>query len=133
MRKVLAYKKVVVKIDKDGNEHYHPLFVQRNREFKLNERFDAETVDREQLHGLAFRQIVVDGEPKGALHVCFKPNAPHIADKLSNGEKRCWLKGFVMVRENGLAKKDYEVINRCEAQGGKWLLCTNFTPTERLK
>lgn len=131
MKKVLAFKKVVLKIDKDGNEHYHPLFVQRHREFKLNERFDAETVNIEELHGLAFRQIVVDGMSKGALHVCFKPNAPHIADKLSNGEKRCWLKGFVIV--NGLSNKDYEVINRCEAQGGKWLLCTNFTPTERLK
>lgn len=133
MKKVLVYKKVVVKSDKDGNEHYYPLFVEKNREFIMNERFNANVVDREQLHGLAFRQIVVNGEPKGALHVCFKPEAPHIKNKKTNGEKRCWLKGFTMVRENGLAQKDYEVVKRPLSQGGKWLLCTNFTPTERLK
>lgn len=133
MRKVTTYKKVVVKLDANGNEHYHPLFVEKEREFEINKRFQANTVDVEKLHGLHFRQIVAlkDNEyyPMGALHCCLRKHAPHIKDKTASGEKRVWLKGFTIIDEY---ECDHEVLNRPKSQGGKWLLCTNFTPTERL-
>lgn len=89
---MVAYK--LFKKRKNGS--YGSIFIDKKKELKLDEWYDAE------LH-----------ETKGFLprlgyHCLPTANVPHLSTK-----GRVWLKVEI---------KDYEILNRPASQGGKWLI-----------
>lgn len=47
------------------------------------------------------------------FHCCFEKNAPHLKEKLANGEVRVWIECEV---------EQFTTYDRPESQGGKWIL-----------
>ena len=84
---------------KDGS--LHPLFINKKEATPLGKWMEAECYPTK---GFAVRQ---------GWHCCFRPLAPHLSIKLSNGEQRVWVECEV---------EDYESYNRPESQGGAWIL-----------
>lgn len=84
---------------KDGT--VHPLFINKKQPTEFGVLLKAEC---HPTKGFAVRQ---------GWHCCFTPYAPHLKERLANGEKRVWVE--VLVR-------DYETYDRPESQGGKWIL-----------
>lgn len=114
MEERIVYKKV--RKGKDGK--LYPLFIDKHREFVIGEWMQCEF---HPTKGFAERSI--DSDVKiGGWHCCFQPVAPHLADQLSSGEKRVWLKC--------LAKGRIYKYNRPESQGGAWLLVEYIKPLE---
>lgn len=79
----------------------HPLFINKREPTKFGVPLKAECYPTK---GFAVRK---------GWHCCFTPYAPHLKEKLANGEQRVWVE--VLVR-------DFETYNRPESQGGKWIL-----------
>lgn len=79
----------------------HPLFINKSEPTKFGVPLKAECYPTK---GFAVRK---------GWHCCFTPYAPHLKEKLANGEQRVWVE--VLVR-------DFETYNRPESQGGKWIL-----------
>ena len=97
-----AYK--LVKKTKDGK--LYPLFIDKKRPYILGEKRTAEYIPTK---GFA---------PRLGFHCCFKPYAPHLKEKLSNGEERVWIECEI---------NDFETYDRPESQGGEWLLAKELT------
>lgn len=97
-----AYK--LVRKLKDGN--CYPLFIDKNRPFLFKEERIAEC------------HITPGFSPRTGFHVCIQPVAPHLKEKLSNGEQRAWIECEV---------DNYTVYDRPESQGGEWVLAQKFT------
>lgn len=96
MDEIIAYKLSRVK---DGK--LYSLFINRKEEIFLNEWLKAECYPTK---GFAIRR---------GWHCCFKPIAPHLKEKLANGEDRVWIECKV---------KNYQIYLRPDRQGGKWIL-----------
>ena len=113
----IVYKKV--RILKNGE--CYPLFIDKRRSFKFGSWMKAEF---HPTNGFAPRSLGKDanGEEIGGWHCCFKPEAPHLADVLSSGEKRVWIK----CEAKGIEHK----YSRPEGQGGAWLLVAWLKPLE---
>lgn len=107
-----VYKKVRVK--RDGK--CYPLFIDKNNPFRFGEWMKCEF---HPTNGFAERSID-DNKKIGGWHCCFAPVAPHIADKLANGEQRVWIE----CEAKGRMKK----YDRPESQGGQWLLAEYIKP-----
>lgn len=107
-----VYKKVRIK--EDGN--CYPLFINKNNAFRFGEWMKCEF---HPTKGFAERSID-ETEKIGGWHCCYSPIAPHLADKLANGEQRVWIE----CEAKGRTKR-YE---RPESQGGAWLLAEYIKP-----
>lgn len=92
-----AYK--LLRMKKDGN--LYPLFINKTVSTPIGEWMTAEC---HPTKGFAVRQ---------GWHCCFKPIAPHLKERLSNGEQRIWAECEV---------EDWEAYDRPESQGGAWIL-----------
>lgn len=114
---MVVYKKV--RILKDGNAY--PLFIDKRKPFVFGEWMHAEY---HPTKGFAPRSLGkdADGNEIGGWHCCYKPEAPHIADKLASGEVRVWMKCE--------AKGKMQKYDRPESQGGAWLLVEWLKPLE---
>ena len=117
---MIVYKKV--RILKDGNAY--PLFIDKRKPFVFGEWMKAEF---HPTKGFAPRSLGKDenGNEIGGWHCCYKPEAPHIADKLASGEVRVWMKCE--------AKGKMQKYDRPESQGGAWLLVEWLKPLEIIK
>ena len=93
----IAYK--LMRQLKDGT--VHPLFINKKEVTRFGEVLPAECYPTK---GFAVRK---------GWHCCFTPYAPHLKEKLSNGEQRVWV--VVLVR-------NYVTYDRPESQGGAWIL-----------
>ena len=102
-----AYK--LVRKLKDGN--LYPLFINKKEPFILNKWLKAECYPTK---GFAVRK---------GFHCCFQPLAPHLKERLSNGEQRVWVKCEV---------EDWESYDRPESQGGAWILAQKMKVLEEL-
>ena len=91
-----AYKLVRIK---DGK--LYPLFINKKEQFKIGKQMIAECYPT---NGFAVRK---------GFHCCFIPYAPHLKEKLSNGEIRVWIECEV---------EDWQSYDRPESQGGSWIL-----------
>lgn len=96
-----AYK--LVRKLKDGK--CYPLFIDKDSPFEWGVWKDAEF---HPTKGFAGRQ---------GYHCCFNCIAPHLKEKLANGEQRVWIECEV---------EDYETYDRPESQGGAWVLAQKF-------
>ena len=76
-----AYK--LVRKLKDGN--CYPLFIDKNRQFFFEEERIAEC------------HITPGFAPRTGFHVCIQPVAPHLKEKLSNGEQYLKVDGVTLV------------------------------------
>lgn len=114
---MIVWKKV--RILKDGNAY--PLFIDKKKPFLIGEWMHAEY---HPTKGFAPRSLGkdADGNEIGGWHCCYKPEAPHIADKLASGEVRVWMKCE--------AKGKMQKYDRPESQGGAWLLVEWLKPLE---
>lgn len=114
---MIVWKKV--RILKDGNAY--PLFIDKKKPFVFGEWMKAEF---HPTKGFAPRSLGKDenGNEIGGWHCCYKPVAPHIADKLASGEVRVWMK----CEAKGITQK----YDRPESQGGAWLLVEWLKPLE---
>lgn len=83
----------------DGN--VYPLFIDKRHPTRFGKWLKAECYPTK---GFAVRK---------GYHCCFTPNAPHLKEQLSSGEKRVWVK--VRVR-------NFTTYDRPESQGGQWIL-----------
>lgn len=92
-----AYK--LVRKKKDGK--LYPLFINKTVPTPIGEWLDAEC---HPTNGFAVRT---------GWHCCFKPFAPHLKEKLSNGEQRVWVEVEV---------DDWTSYERPQKQGGAWIL-----------
>lgn len=111
---MIVYKKV--RQLKDGN--YYPLFIDKTKPFVFGEWMHCEF---HPTKGFAERSIDTNtGEKIGGWHCCFAPVAPHIADRLKNGEHRVWIE----CEAKGLT----QTYDRPESQGGAWLLAEYIRP-----
>lgn len=97
MMEMTVYK--LFRLAKDGK--LYPLFINRKEETVMDTWLKAECYPTK---GFAVRQ---------GWHCCFKPYAPHLKEKLSNGEQRVWVECLA---------KDCETYERPESQGGTWVL-----------
>ena len=97
----VAYK--LMRQLKDGT--VHPLFINKKEATRFGEVLHAECYPTK---GFAIRK---------GWHCCFTPLAPHLKEKLSNGEQRVWVE--VLVR-------NYTTYDRPESQGGAWILANEM-------
>ena len=115
---MIVYKKV--RLMKDGT--LKPLFIGKDKPFTIGEWQHCEYIPTK---GFAPRSISTDDNSKiGGWHCCFKPIAPHIADKLSSGEKRIWMECEARGRST--------VYKRSLLQGGSWILVEEIKPIRTL-
>ena len=114
---LIVYKKV--RLLKDGK--CYPLFIDKKKPFLFGEWMKAEYCPTK---GFLPRSLGTneDGTDIGGWHCCFQPIAPHIADNLSSGEKRVWIKCLI--------KGKRETYDRPESQGGTWILAEWIKPIE---
>lgn len=98
-----AYK--LVRLGKDGN--CYPLFINKKEAFRFGEEMIAGYYPTP---GFAGRK---------GFHCCFKPLAPHLKERLANGEQRVWIELEVF---------DFEKYDRPESQGGAWILAERIIP-----
>jgi hypothetical protein len=56
-------------------------------------------------------------------HCTFKPHAPHLSMRLSNGEQRVWCK---------VEDENFDRYERPESQGGAWVLAQKMTLIEEI-
>lgn len=92
-----AYK--LLRMKKDGK--LYPLFINKTVSTPIGEWMPAEC---HPTNGFAIRK---------GWHCCFKPIAPHLKQKLANGEQRIWVECEV---------EDFYSYDRPESQGGAWIL-----------
>lgn len=92
-----AYK--LLRMMKDGT--IHPLFINKSVATPIGKWMPAEC---HPTKGFAIRK---------GWHCCFKPIAPHLKEKLANGEQRIWVEVEV---------EDWNSYDRPESQGGAWIL-----------
>lgn len=92
-----AYK--LMRVLRDGS--LHPLFINKQMETETGIWLPAEC---HPTKGFAVRK---------GWHCCFRPVAPHLKEKLANGEVRAWCEVEV---------EDWESYDRPESQGGAWIL-----------
>lgn len=102
---MLAYK--LMRVGRDGK--LYPLFITRSRETRIGVWLQAEC---HPTKGFAIRK---------GWHCCFRPYAPHLKKKLSNGERRVWVKCEV---------ENWSRYNRPESQGGAWILAQRMKVLE---
>lgn len=95
----------LVRLGKDGK--CYPLFINKKEAFRFGETMIAGYYPTP---GFAGRM---------GFHCCFKPLAPHLKEKLANGEQRVWIE---------LDVEDYETYDRPESQGGMWILAKKIVP-----
>lgn len=109
-----VYKKV--RLMKNGT--LRPLFIGKDKPFVIGKWMRCEFIPTK---GFAPRSIVTTDNSKiGGWHCCYKPLAPHIADRLSSGEQRVWLECE--------ARGRHTKYDRPESQGGTWLLVEEIKP-----
>lgn len=96
-----AYK--LMRKKKDGK--VYPLFINKTQPTPFGVWLDAEC---HPTKGFAVRK---------GWHCCFTPNAPHLKERLSNGEERVWVEVEV---------DDYSSYDRPESQGGAWILANKM-------
>lgn len=77
------------------------LFINRNEVYPIDKWLEANFYPTK---GFAERE---------GWHCCFEMNAPHLKEKLANGEQRVWVECEI---------KDWEKYDRPESQGGAWIL-----------
>ena len=100
---MIAYK--LCRKAKDGN--IYPLFINKKVPFIFHQTMKAEC---HPTKGFAVRK---------GFHCCFIPYAPHLKEKLKNGEQRVWIE---------LEVDDFTTYDRPQTQGGKWILAQIVTP-----
>lgn len=112
---IIVYKKV--RVDRNGTPL--PLFIDNKKPFVIGEWMHCEY---HPTKGFAPRSCGTDdnGNPIGGWHCCFQPIAPHLADQLSSGERRVWIKCE--------AKGQRQVYDRPWNQGGSWILIEWLRP-----
>lgn len=112
---ITVYKKV--RISRNGTPL--PLFIDNKRPFTIGEWMRSEY---HPTNGFAPRSCGTDadGRPLGGWHCCFHPIAPHLADQLSSGERRVWLKCEACGQRI--------VYDRPWNQGGAWILVEWLRP-----
>lgn len=96
-----AYK--LMRLRKDNT--LGSLFINRKAVIPVGEWLEAECLPT---NGFQVRK---------GFHCTFSPYAPHLKEKLSNGEVRVWVQVDV---------EDYEVYQRSEYQGGQWILANRM-------
>lgn len=96
-----AYK--LVRLKKDGK--IGSLFI--NRKFNMPM---CEWVEAKDHPNKNFKHRV-------GWHCTLKPEAPHLKMVLANGERRVWVEVEV---------DDYTLLERCESQGGTWVLANKM-------
>lgn len=96
-----AYK--LMRLKKDGS--LGSLFIDRQATYPIGEWLTAEF---HPIKGFATRF---------GWHLCFKPVAPHLKEKLSNGEQRVWVICEI---------EDWKKYDRPESQGGAWILASKM-------
>ena len=79
----------------------YPLFINRRQPTPIGQWLPAEC---HPTKGFAVRQ---------GWHCCFQPVAPHLKQRLANGEQRVWVECDVA---------DWASYDRPESQGGAWIL-----------
>ena len=113
----IVYKKV--RVLKNGN--YYSLFIGKTKPFEFGVWMKAKYLPTP---GFAPRSLGKDenGNEIGGWHCCFRPEAPHIADRLKSGERRVWMKCLI--------KGKTATYDRPESQGGAWILAEYLMPLE---
>lgn len=99
---MIAYK--LLRRKKDGS--FGPLFIGKSKSFKFNEWLEAEDIPTK---GYAHRP---------GFHCTIEPKAPHLSTK-----NRVWVKVQI---------EDYQIMHRCERQGGKWALAKRMMILEEV-
>lgn len=102
-----AYK--LVRKGKDGL--LYPLFITRNKPTPIGVWLPATC---NPTKGFAVRC---------GWHCCFTPYAPHLKERLANGEQRVWIEVEV---------EDWESYDRPESQGGAWILAQRMKVVREL-
>lgn len=95
----------------DGN--VYPLFINKTVPIKFGEWQEAHCYPTK---GFAIRT---------GWHMTFLPYAPHLKEKLSNGEQRVWV-------ECEIKDGYWTTYNRPESQGGRWILSMWMKPVRIL-
>lgn len=96
-----AYK--LVRKANDGS--LYPLFIDKKRPYVVGE---PRVAEYHPTKGFA---------PRFGFHCCFIPLAPHLKTELASGQKRVWIECEV---------EDWQSYERCEAQGGAWILANKL-------
>lgn len=104
---MIAYK--LCRKAKDGK--IYPLFINKKVPFVFGQTMIAECYPTK---GFAVRK---------GFHCCFIPYAPHLKEKLKNGEERVWIE---------LEVNEYDTYDRPESQGGKWILAQRIKPIREI-
>lgn len=108
---MIVFKKV--RLLNDGK--CYPLFIDKKKPFLFGEWMRCEF---HPTNGFAPRSI--GNGVEGGWHATKRPIAPHLADRLKNGEQRVWLECE--------AKGQVTEYERSEFYGGNWYLCEYIKP-----